>query len=152
LLRHVEDCVRRRNNAVILVAEGAGQDLMPKTEDRDDSGNPKLADVGLLLQARLSEHFKSRNLPLSLKYIDPSYIIRGAPANPEDSLYSARLATNAVHAAMAGKTRMLVSLVNNRFVHVPMQMAISRRNSVDPEGSMWRDVIDTTGQPPLMKN
>jgi len=87
-----------------------------------------------------------------MKYIDPSYIIRSAPAEPSDSAYCLRLGSNAVHAAMAGKTKTLISLVNNTFVHLPMQVAVSTRNFVDPESSLWRDVIEATNQPMLMKN
>ncbi len=88
----------------------------------------------------------------TIKYIDPSYIIRSAPANPNDSLYCARLGTNAVHAAMAGKTGMLVSLIHDRLVYVPIEVSVVRKNRVDPEKSIWRDVVEATGQPALMRN
>jgi 6-phosphofructokinase 1 len=91
-------------------------------------------------------------MDVTLKYIDPSYMIRSAPAAPNDSIYCARLGTHAVHAAMAGRTKTLISLVNNRFVYLPIEVAVSERNSVDPEGSLWRDVVEVTGQPALMKN
>jgi 6-phosphofructokinase 1 len=152
LLRHLEERLGRRNHAVILVAEGAGQHLMPDSELTDASGNRRLGDIGLFLQRRLKEHFARQGVELNLKYIDPSYLIRSAPANPNDSLYCARLGGNAVHAAMAGKTGMLVSQVNGHFVHIPIAMAVSRRNRVDPESALWRDVIDATGQPALLKN
>jgi 6-phosphofructokinase 1 len=91
-------------------------------------------------------------MEINLKYIDPSYIIRSTPANPSDSIYCARLGTNAVHAAMAGKTQLLIGLVNNHMVYIPTHTAISRRNRVDPESSLWRDVVGATGQPALMVN
>ncbi|MBD3393304.1 MAG: ATP-dependent 6-phosphofructokinase [Chitinivibrionales bacterium] len=152
LLSHLEHRLARRNHAVILVAEGAGQDLMASSGMTDLSGNKKLADVGLFLKEKVAAHFREKGTEINLKYIDPSYIIRSAPANPNDSLYCLRLGTNAAHAAMAGKTKMLIGRINYHFVHVPIELAVSRRNRVNPESSLWRDVMDATGQPPLMKN
>jgi len=152
LLKHLEDRLIRRNHAVILVAEGAGQELLEETGEMDVSGNKKLPDIGLFLKDKISNFFENKKMEINLKYIDPSYIIRSEPANPNDSLYCARLGTNAVHAAMAGKTGMLISLLYDHFVHVPIKMAVSRPNRVDPDGSLWRDVVETTGQPLLMIN
>jgi 6-phosphofructokinase 1 len=89
---------------------------------------------------------------MNLKYIDPSYIIRSAPANPADSIYCERLGDAAVHAAMAGKTKLIIGLVNNEFVHLPIREVISHRNHVEPEGNLWRDTLDATHQPALMVN
>lgn len=152
LLAHLEKRLERRNHAVILVAEGAGQDLLASSDSTDASGNKKLADIGVYLKDRIGAYFKEKQIELNLKYIDPSYIIRSTPANPNDSIYCARLGTNAVHAAMAGKTELLVSYVHNNFVHVPIRMAISRRNRINPDKGLWRDVIAVTGQPRLMYN
>lgn len=152
LLVHLEKRLAARNHAVVLVAEGAGQDLFEQTSLTDESGNKKLGDIGLLLKKRISAHFKDKGNPVSLKYIDPSYIIRSTPANPSDSIYCTRLGTDAVHAAMAGKTRVLMGLVNYHLVHIPMAAAVSKRNFVDPESSLWRDVVEATGQPALMTN
>ena len=91
-------------------------------------------------------------MEVNIKYIDPSYLIRSTPADPNDSIYCLRLGAHAVHAAMAGKTKALISMVNDNFVLVPMQMAVSKRNFVDPEGSLWRDVLQTTRMPLTMKN
>ena len=87
-----------------------------------------------------------------MKFIDPSYIIRAAPANTTDAVYCARLGSNAVHAAMTGRTEVLIGLVHDKYVHIPIRLAVSRRNIIDPHGSLWRDVIDATGQPVLMTN
>ncbi len=89
---------------------------------------------------------------MSLKYIDPSYIIRSAPANPNDSIYCSRLGAHAVHAAMSGKTQTLISMINNKFVHIPIKVAVSERNHVNAEGALWRDVLENTRQPASMKN
>ncbi len=152
LIFHLKERLRQSNHAVIIVAEGAGQDLLAQENETDASGNKKLADIGLFLRDRINAHFKNAGLQVNLKYIDPSYIIRSAVAVPTDSVYCSRLGNNAVHAAMAGKTRILISLVNNTFVHVPIDIAVQRRNNVDPESSLWRDVIETTQQPTVMKN
>ncbi len=152
LLAHLKKRLRRRNHAVILAAEGSGQDLMGNCHGVDASGNKKLADIGIFLNDKIAEYFKKIKMDVNFKYIDPSYIIRSAPANGNDSIYCARLGTNAVHAAMAGKTELVVSLFNNRFVHVPIRMTISRKNNIDPDGALWRDVIEATGQPHLLKN
>ncbi|MFA6689244.1 MAG: ATP-dependent 6-phosphofructokinase [Sphaerochaetaceae bacterium] len=152
LLEHLKHRILDRGHAVILVAEGAGQDLVPPTNERDASGNVKYQDIGLFLKDQIKAFFKREGIQCNIKYIDPSYIIRSAPANPNDSIYCARLGAHAVHAAMAGKTQALVSLVNNQFVHIPIKVAVSERNHVDLEGSLWRDVLENTRQPFSMKN
>lgn len=151
-LHHLEERLRRRQHAVIVVAEGAGQDLMKGVEGSDASGNKKLADIGTFLKDRIEAYFKSIGMHINLKYIDPSYQIRSAPAAPIDSIYCERLGNNAVHAAMAGKTKLLIGLVHSKFVHLPIKLTTSKRNYVDPEGSLWRDCLDATSQPVLMVN
>lgn len=152
LLRVLENRLRERHHAVIVVAEGAGQDLMQTEQGTDDSGNRRLADIGTFLRDRMQDYFKSIGMHINLKYIDPSYQIRSAPAAAIDSIYCERLGNNAVHAAMAGKTKLLIGLVHNKFVHLPISVATSKRNYVNPEGSLWRDALDATGQPVLMVN
>lgn len=152
LLRHLEERLAARHHAVILVAEGAGQQLLIATNRTDASGNVKLADIGPFLCDNINAHFRNLRREVSIKYIDPSYIIRSAPTIANDSIYCQRLGANGVHAAMAGRTECLVGLVNGRFVHVPMELAAGKRNFVDPESALWRDVIEATGQPPLMLN
>lgn len=153
LYRHLEKRLKQRNHAVILIAEGAGQELMENDSNLTDaSGNVKLSDIGLYLKDKINTHFKAKGIEINLKYIDPSYMIRSAPANPYDSIYCARLGTNAVHAAMAGRTGVLVGLVHNQLVHVPIHLAVSRKNAINPDSELWRDVIEATGQPHLMKS
>lgn len=151
LLAHLERRLSARHHAVILLAEGAGQDLLAATNQKDASGNVKLADIGPFVCDQIKSHFAQRNVEVNIKYIDPSYIIRSAPTIANDSIYCQRLGANAVHAAMAGRTECLVGLVNERFVHVPMELAAGKRNFVDPESALWRDVVEATGQPPLMR-
>lgn len=152
LLAYLEARLESRGHAVILTAEGAGQNLPAASEDKDASGNVKLTDIGLFLKQKITAYFKEKDTEVNLKYIDPGYIIRSAPANANDSIYCARLGSNAVHAAMAGKTEMIISMIHGRLVHVPTVMAVATKNNIDPDGPLWRDVIEATGQPQLMIN
>lgn len=152
-LAHLETRLKHRNHAVVVVAEGAGQELLAaSTGSVDASGNKRLGDIGAFLRDAINAHFKARGIEVNLKYIDPSYMIRSAPACPTDSVYCERLGNNAVHAAFAGKTRILIGMVNNEFVHLPTGLVVTRRNTVDPEGSLYRDALDATGQPVSMRN
>lgn len=150
LLSVLERRLAARRHAVIIVAEGAGQNLLDRGRATDASGNRKLADIGTFLREQITAHFSSRKEPFTLKYIDPSYMVRSAVAVPTDSVYCSRLGNNAVHGAMAGRTRMLVGMVNDNFVHLPMALAVSQRKKVDPEGNLWRDVLEATHQPVQM--
>ena len=137
-----------RDHAVIVVAEGAGQELCgDKDGQRDASGNITIGDIGTLLTRRIKDKFREDGTEIILKYIDPSYIIRSIKASPADSVLCTGLAINAVHAAMSGKTGMVIALWHNALVHVPMHMAIEERNVVDPESAYWLSVLSTTGQP-----
>ncbi len=151
-LTHLKARIQKRSHAVILVAEGAGQKLTEEAKGTDKSGNKNLSDIGTFLKEKIAEFFKEEGLEVNIKYIDPSYIIRSAPANPNDSIYCSRLGAHAVHAAMAGKTKILIGLVNNTFVHLPIKIAVTSRKYVDQEGSLWRDVLENTRQPVQMKN
>ena len=152
LLKKLEKRIHDRGHAVILVAEGAGQELLPKTGQTDASGNIRYNDIGLFLKAEIEKFFKEQNTVVNVKYIDPSYIIRSAPADSFDSIYCARLGANAVHAAMAGKTGVLTSMLNDRFINLPIRLAVSSRSKVNPESALWRDVLENTRQPVSMKN
>ncbi len=155
-LRVLEHRLRDRHHAVILVAEGAGQDLIRRgdgmTVERDPSGNIKLFDIGLFLKEQIESYFNKISVETNLKYIDPSYIIRSVTANASDSLYCSILAKYAVHAAMAGKTGMVVGLVNDARVHLPLKAVATKRKVVDPRGNIWMNVLESTGQPVSMKN
>jgi 6-phosphofructokinase 1 len=153
LLAALEDRIRNRGHAVVVVAEGAGQKFFDGADlGKDPSGNPKLGDIGTLLKQRINQHFAEKGTEINLKYIDPSYLIRSVPANPNDRIYTGFLGHHAVHAGLAGKTGMMVSLWNNQFVHVPVELAISHRSRVDPQGNLWRAVREATGQPTLNEN
>ncbi|MCL2382076.1 MAG: ATP-dependent 6-phosphofructokinase [Treponema sp.] len=151
-LHHLEQRMLSRKHAVIVVAEGAMQEQLITDKKLDASGNLKLVDVGTYLRDRIIKYFEEKHIEINLKYIDPSYAIRSAPANPSDSIYCERLGNAAAHAAMAGKTNLIIGLVNNEFVHLPIKAVISQRNHVDPESSLWRDTLDATHQPAMMIN
>ena len=148
LISWLKSRLEKREHAVIVVAEGAGQDLLAQTENaRDESGNLRMGDIGLFLKKRIAVELDALGVRHSLKYIDPSYIIRSAPAFPNDALFCTNLARNAVHAGMSGRTGMLVSVWNNTFTHVPIREAVAGRKLVDPEGDLWGSVLESTGQP-----
>lgn len=150
LLACLERRLKQRKHAVILVAEGAGQKFFGEERtEHDPSGNVKLKDIGLYLKDRIIGYFKERDLPIALKYIDPSYIIRSLPANANDHVFCSFLGRDAVHAGMAGKTNMLVGHWNNHFVHVPMKSSAGRRKQVSPQGKLWVSVLEATGQSSL---
>jgi 6-phosphofructokinase 1 len=142
--------IERRGHAVVVVAEGAGQDLMEKTAERDASGNVKHGDVGIFLRDAIKDYFKQAGMEMNLKYIDPSYTIRSVAANPHDSAFCLLLGHAAVHAGMSGRTNMVVSFWNHNFTHVPISLAVSQRKKIDPEGMLWSSVLASTGQPKEM--
>ena len=143
--------LKRRGHAVVVVAEGAGQDLLGAANGTDASGNQKLADIGTHLRDVIKADFEARGLELNLKYIDPSYIIRAAPANATDAIFCGRLAEDAVHAAMAGRTGMVIGMWANRFTHVPLAAVTACRKVISPDSQFWRSVVDSTGQPALLR-
>jgi len=143
---YLEDRIARKRHAVIVVAEGAGQEYVP-VEGTDASGNKKLGDIGYYLKDAIAEYFRAKGIPATLKYLDPSYMIRSAPATPDDSVLCFQLGENAVHAALSGRTGMMVGIWNGHFVHVPIQLSVSGRNKIDPLGLLWQSVLDNTGQP-----
>jgi 6-phosphofructokinase 1 len=149
LLRLLERRLSRDSHAVIVVAEGAGQNLCQSDgpASSDASGNARLNDIGAVLRDRITAHCKARGLEITLKYLDPSYHIRSVPASPADSVYCWNMARNAVHAALAGNTEMLIGRWHGRFVHVPMPLATRFRKQVDTAGDLWTSVMESTGQP-----
>ncbi|QLA17304.1 ATP-dependent 6-phosphofructokinase [Desulfolutivibrio sulfoxidireducens] len=146
LLPSLEKRLARRRHAVIVAAEGAGQHLLASSGRKDASGNPVLGDVAGLLTQEIQDYFKTRNLPLTLKYIDPSYIIRSVPANANDRVYCGFLGQHAVHAAMAGKTGMVVSKLFGRYVHLPFDLVTRKRKRLNIASDYWRAVLESTGQ------
>jgi 6-phosphofructokinase 1 len=149
-LRALEERLRDRRHALVVVAEGAGQDLFDtKDAERDASGNRKLQDIGRLLKDAITRHFDGR-LGIGLKYIDPSYGIRSVPANAIDAEFCLALAQHAVHAGLAGRTNLVIGHWHGHFTHVPIPLAVASRKTLDPRGNTWQSILEATGQPAEM--
>jgi len=146
-LKALKERLERRGHAVVVAAEGAGQEFMEATQARDASGNIRLGDIGIFLSDQIKKYFKEIGLEISLKYIDPSYTIRSMPACAFDSAFCLSLGHNAVHAGMAGRTNMVVGYWQSSFTHVPIPLAVSKRKQIDPAGELWSGVLSATGQP-----
>ncbi len=145
LLRRIQD----KGYATVAVAEGAGQDLFEASASQgfDASGNARLADIGQLLKGRILAHMARRECPISLKYIEPSYMLRAQTTSAEDSVFCATLGQHAVHAGMAGKTGLLVGYAHERFTHVPLSAIQGLSKRLDTGGPIWLSVLASTGQP-----
>ncbi len=152
-MESLEERLQKRGHSLVVVAEGAGQDLVPEKErSYDASGNLKLTDIGLFLQREIEKYFNERNVSINLKYIDPSYLIRSTVANANDSVYCANLAHHAVHAGMAGKTDVMIGLWHGVFTHVPLPLVFTGRKKIHPESPTWLSVLEATGQPATLSN
>jgi 6-phosphofructokinase 1 len=140
--------MEKKSHAVIAVAEGAGQDLIgTDTTRRDASGNVKLNDIGPFLCEKINSYFKAQGLSVVIRYFDPSYQVRSRPANSEDALLCDLFARHAVHAAMAGKTGLVIGFLHERFIHVPIELLATHTKRLDPASGWWRSVLAATGQP-----
>ena len=147
LLAALKQRILKRAHAVIAVAEGAGQELLAASStERDASGNVKLQDIGPFLRERIESYFQAEGIPVTLRYFDPSYLIRSVPADAEDSILCDFFARNAVHAAMAGKTGLVIGLLHDTFIHVPIELLVSRKKHLDLDSPAWRAVLAATGQ------
>ncbi len=139
--------VVKRAHAVILVAEGAGQHLLEAGgEQYDASGNLKSKDIGHFLCERIDDYFKAEDIPFALRYFDPSYMIRSVPASAEDAILCDFFARNAVHAAMAGKTGLVIGLQHDTFTHVPIELLTRQKKQLDLNSPAWLGVLAATGQ------
>lgn len=137
-----------RGHALIVVAEGAGQHLFPADQvRRDASGNIRLEDIGVFLCDRIKASFAGSGMPINVKYIDPSYIIRSVPANAVDCILANQMGRHAVHAAMAGRTDTLIGLRHNELIHVPLSTVTAHARSLDLRSDLWQAVLSCTGQP-----
>jgi 6-phosphofructokinase 1 len=152
-LKALKNRLEERHHAVIVVAEGAGQDLFPSQgQARDASGNILHQDIGVFLRDKIKSEFKALGFRHTIKYIDPSYIIRSSPANANDSKFCHLLAQNAVHGALAGRTDFVVGYWNNQFTLMPIPPVVAKRKKIVVEGELWWNVLEATGQPISMKN
>jgi 6-phosphofructokinase 1 len=148
LLQTLKRRLELRRHAVVVVAEGAGQDLLGgRTGACDASGNPALQDIGTFLKQEISGWFKAQKMEITLRYFDPSYVVRSVSANTEDAVLCDSYARYAAHAGMAGKTGLIIGMVHGHFVHVPIELLAGSAKRVDLKGELWRGVLATTGQP-----
>ena len=148
VLAHLERTLRKKGHAVVVVSEGAGEELLGTSTETDAGGNRKLPAIGAWLKARLQQHFASRNTTVNIKYIDPSYMIRSVGANAGDRVYCMQSANNAVHGAMAGYTGFTTGLMCNRVVMMPItELVANSPRFLDPAGRTWERVLCQTHQP-----
>ena len=147
LLEALRHRLAKHKSAVIVVAEGAGQEFFKADGATDPNANKKFGDIGLYLKDQINAFFKERKTECNLKYIDPSYLIRSVPANAADNFYCSQLAQHAVHAGMAGKTGLLAGRWHGAFVHLPIPLATQGRRKIDPQSELWHSVLESTGQP-----
>ncbi|KAK9231497.1 hypothetical protein WN943_021733 [Citrus x changshan-huyou] len=147
VLRHLKYLIETKGSAVVCVAEGAGQSLIKKTNATDASGNIVLGDVGVLIQQETKKYFKEIGVPIDVKYIDPTYMIRACRANASDGILCTVLGQNAVHGAFAGFSGITVGLCNTHYAYFPIPEVISYPRAVDPNSRMWHRCLTSTGQP-----
>jgi len=136
-----------RKHALIVLAEGAGQDLLENSAtEHDASGNVVLKDIGHFMRSKIEAYFREEKIPIVMRYFDPNYIIRSCPANAGDSILCDLFARYAVHAAMAGKTGLVIGYLHDKFIHVPIELLASQNKAVDVHGLGWSAVLSATGQ------
>lgn len=157
LYEFVEQRLKENGHIVIVLAEGAGQEYVAQSmhavDEKDASGNRLLLDVGLWLTQKIKDHFtRERNIPVNLKYIDPTYMIRAIPSNASDNIYCTLLAHSAVHGAMAGYTGFTVGPVNSRHAYIPIARVTEKTNTVKLTDRMWARVLASTNQPSFLQN
>jgi 6-phosphofructokinase 1 len=141
--------VVEKGYVTIAVAEGAGQQLFPDIDKaRDASGNVKLKDIGRFLKDRIVHEFNQNGIEVTLKYIDPSYMLRAQPTSADDSIFCAHLGQQAVHAAMGGKTGVMVGYAHDLFTFVPLEAVALGKKHMDINGPLWLSILGATGQPP----
>jgi 6-phosphofructokinase 1 len=147
-LPHLWSRVKQKGHAVVVVAEGAGEELLGESTETDASGNKKLPQIGEHMKKVINEYFKEKGEESTIKYIDPSYMIRSVPANATDALYCMQLAQNAVHGTMAGYTGFTVGLCNNKMCLLPIpEIVATSPRQMDPKGRTWERILAVTRQP-----
>jgi 6-phosphofructokinase 1 len=151
-LKALEHRLLMRKHAVVVVAEGAGQNLCNTNKKKDASGNPILGDICDILRSEIKTYFQKKEMPITMKYIDPSYIIRSIPANAHDRVYCGFLGQHAVHAGITGKTNMVVTRLQDRYVYLPLNLVTQKRRRLNTQSMYWRSVLESTGQPQYMKH
>lgn len=139
--------LEKRSHAVIVIAEGVAQETINKENKRDASGNLILTDSGIWLKGEIAKYLSAAGIEHNIKYIDPSYIIRAIPASPNDALFCSMVGQYAVHAAMSGRTAVVIGQWNHYFGTIPIRLVVGSQKLVNINGTIWRSVLESTGQP-----
>lgn len=158
LFEFLDNRLKENGHAVLVVAEGAGQNMIPRTaaqkEERDESGNLVFLDVGSWLKTELKKWW-ARDHPdelFTVKYIDPTYMIRAVPANATDNLYCTLLAHSAIHGVMAGYTGFVSGPINGNYAYIPLEDVAQAKNAVKTKDHKWAWVRTVTNQPDFVKS
>ncbi|OUZ99254.1 Phosphofructokinase domain [Macleaya cordata] len=158
LFQFLEHRLKQNGHAVVVVAEGAGQDLIPRTdaqkEEKDESGNPVFLDVGVWLKSELKQWWERdhKGELFTVKYIDPTYMIRAVPANATDNSYCTLLAHSAIHGVMAGYTGFVSGPINGNYAYIPLAEVAQAKNVVNTKDHKWAWVRSVTNQPDFIKS
>uniref|UniRef100_A0A0E0ES75 ATP-dependent 6-phosphofructokinase n=2 Tax=Oryza meridionalis TaxID=40149 RepID=A0A0E0ES75_9ORYZ len=147
VMRHLEHLLEKKGFCVVCVAEGAGQDLLQKSNATDASGNVILSDFGVHMQQKIKNHFKDIGVPADVKYIDPTYMVRACRANASDAILCTVLGQNAVHGAFAGFSGITSGICNTHYAFLPITEVITKPKRVNPNSRMWHRCLTSTGQP-----
>ncbi|KAG8049861.1 hypothetical protein GUJ93_ZPchr0009g259 [Zizania palustris] len=126
--------IKKNGHAVVVVAEGAGQGLIPTNTDAprrdDESGNPAFLDVGAWLKAELKAWWEEEHA---------------------DNLYCTLLAHSAIHGVMAGYTGFVSGPINGNYAYIPMAEVAEGKNPVDTKDHKWAWVRSITNQPDFIR-
>jgi len=155
LFDYMDKRLKENGHFVIVIAEGAGQELLSEClsamDQQDASGNKVLQDVGLWISQKIKDHFtKHKKMEISLKYIDPTYMIRAIPSNASDNVYCTLLAHSAIHGAMAGYTGFTVGPINGRHAYIPFDRVTERQKKIVITDRVWARVLSSTNQPSFL--
>ncbi|KAF8407119.1 hypothetical protein HHK36_006244 [Tetracentron sinense] len=156
LFEYIGKRLKENGHVVIVMAEGAGQDLLSESmrsmDQHDASGNKQLQDVGLWMSEKIKDHFTRLKMVINLKYIDPTYMIRAIKSNASDNVYCTLLAQSTVHGAMAGYTGFIAGPVNGRHAYIPFHRVTETQNMVVITDRMWARLLSSTNQPSFLSS
>ena len=149
VLLKLESLLHERRHLVVVVAEGSGDKFADEMSQSstDPSGNKKLFEIGLFLKKKIEDHFKNKQIDLTLKYIDPSYMIRSIPANVFDAELCNELSAEAVNGAMAGYSGFCCGIVSRKTVYIPISVMRTDRYDVDTSGISYQSYLLSSRQP-----
>ncbi|GAB4852690.1 ATP-dependent 6-phosphofructokinase 3 [Ancistrocladus abbreviatus] len=147
LFEYIDTRLKENGHIIIVIAEGIADTM----DAVDPSGNKILKDAGLWMAQSIKDYFARIKKTVTLKYIDPTYMIRAIPSNASDNVYCTILAQTAVHGVMAGFTGFTVGPVNGRHCYIPFRHITEQQNRVVITDRMWARLLSSTNQPSFMK-